>query len=1073
MAQKTFSFRLSADGFGQFSADLRAIAGQGGDAERVIQTLTRSSPQLASAMDAAQAKVTGAANALRDVKEKGADAPGVMQRLAAATQNAQGPVGSLASAFLTGGVFGVGIKAGTLALEKLTETLKQAVVAIPEAGDAYKLISARLEAATGTATLATAVYEKLLLVSRQTGISVQDSAESFTRFAVAAKDVGATSDQVVQLVAGIQKFGIISGLSTTELVNGTRQLAQGLAAGRLQGQDLRATLEDMPQLGAALAAQLGTSIGNLRKMGEEGRLTADTVFPALLRVVQDVDKQFEKMPSNIARSQKAAAAAGEQFLAQLDRAWDISGKIAANFDQVARAMDAWRQFLGFRTATEQQTKALSDLATLDARIAFTKRNLNDLRFTSVFQDSEKDPAVQTVKREVDALVAQRAAISATLITEVQGQIDKVSAEQEQAQTRRATATKSRLTEETEKLRDALDQRYKLQKEHEERIKTLTESKGAGAIDPAEFTRLKDLADKSYSDAIAKLAGSGHDPDFGLGNKDVQSILDRITEHQEAAARQIETALDPAAAAAAKLREEIEKLNAAQDLYARTIDREGGPLGLSPERVSALTDTAYKNFYGTLEKIDDKAKSSTQSFDQFFARATSGFEDAIASGKKFSDVLQGLERDLARLIMREAVTGPLTSALAGAGGIKGLLGSAFNAFFGPGVGPASGSFSLGAGVSTPYVGSIGGPGIGTLGSIVPFANGGIMTSRGALPLHRYAGGGVADRPQLALYGEGDRPEAYVPLPDGRRIPVAMQGGGATTIVQGDTHVHVAEGSAKAPQIVHLVRETVMEQLTNVLAAGGNAAPAAGAIHVGTLGRVAAFADGGIMTEHGPLPLRRYAGGGVADRPQLAMFGEGDRPEAYVPLPDGRRIPVAMQGAGATTIVQGDTHVHLADRDGSAPQIVDLVRETVREQLTNVLAAGGNAAPAAGAIHVGTLGRVAAFADGGIMTSRGALPLHRYAGGGVADRPQLAMFGEGDRPEAYVPLPDGRRIPVAMQGGGGLTIVQGDTNVHVANSSSSPEQIAQMVSMASARSRAELLAEIERGGTVARQVGRRRG
>ena len=50
----------------------------------------------------------------------------------------------------------------------------------------------------------------------------------------------------------------------------------------------------------------------------------------------------------------------------------------------------------------------------------------------------------------------------------------------------------------------------------------------------------------------------------------------------------------------------------------------------------------------------------------------------------------------------------------------------------------------------------------------------------------------------------------------------------------------------------------------------------------------------MTSAGPLPLNTYAGGGVANRPQLALFGEGRTPEAYVPLPDGKRIPVAMQG-----------------------------------------------------------------------------------------------------------------------------------------------------------------------------------
>jgi lambda family phage tail tape measure protein len=58
---------------------------------------------------------------------------------------------------------------------------------------------------------------------------------------------------------------------------------------------------------------------------------------------------------------------------------------------------------------------------------------------------------------------------------------------------------------------------------------------------------------------------------------------------------------------------------------------------------------------------------------------------------------------------------------------------------------------------------------------------------------------------------------------------------------------------------------------------------------------AFADGGVMTGTGPLPLKAYATGGVARSPQVAVFGEGSMPEAFVPLPDGRRIPVAMQGA----------------------------------------------------------------------------------------------------------------------------------------------------------------------------------
>lgn len=61
--------------------------------------------------------------------------------------------------------------------------------------------------------------------------------------------------------------------------------------------------------------------------------------------------------------------------------------------------------------------------------------------------------------------------------------------------------------------------------------------------------------------------------------------------------------------------------------------------------------------------------------------------------------------------------------------------------------------------------------------------------------------------------------------------------------------------------------------------------------------------------------------------------------------------------------------------------------------------------------------AVYANGGIHTSSGSVPLKKYATGGIANSPQLAMFGEGRLPEAYVPLPDGRRIPVAMKGTSG--------------------------------------------------------
>jgi hypothetical protein len=42
----------------------------------------------------------------------------------------------------------------------------------------------------------------------------------------------------------------------------------------------------------------------------------------------------------------------------------------------------------------------------------------------------------------------------------------------------------------------------------------------------------------------------------------------------------------------------------------------------------------------------------------------------------------------------------------------------------------------------------------------------------------------------------------------------------------------------------------------------------------------------------MKLRTYSGGGIANSPQVAMYGEGSGPEAYVPLKSGA-IPVSLR------------------------------------------------------------------------------------------------------------------------------------------------------------------------------------
>ena len=103
-------------------------------------------------------------------------------------------------------------------------------------------------------------------------------------------------------------------------------------------------------------------------------------------------------------------------------------------------------------------------------------------------------------------------------------------------------------------------------------------------------------------------------------------------------------------------------------------------------------------------------------------------------------------------------------------------------------------------------------------------------------------------------------------------------------------------------------------------------------------------------------------------------------------------------------------------------------------------------------VGSHMPVSAFANGGVM---GGLPVHQYAIGGIARTPQLAVFGEGRGAEAFVPLPDGKSIPVKMDGS------SGPISVNLTVASLDPRTAADVVLAQMPKIRKELAAALREG------------
>jgi len=608
--------------------------------------------------------------ALEQIESASAKGQPAMRGLASASDAAVRSFGALGNSLgSTGSAFvSVAGRAGgaAAAIAAVAVGAAAAGSAIARAGDQATESLARLQAATGSFGAAEKVYQNLYALSQQTGVAISESANAFARFAIAAREIGATNDQVLALVRTVQQAGIIAGASTAETSATVMQLGQALASGRLQGDELRSVLENMPTLAEALARELGASVGELRKMGEAGKLTADVVMPALIRAGQSLNAEFEKMPPTMGRAFSILGEAMSRFAGDLDRALGLSQGIARAAQAAAAAVNQGRVAVGLGTSMEQASagydRSRDRLAVLDQQIAnaeaalaetampggtrgIMRRNLENLR-------TEREAAL----RELQTFITRRS------------QLEREAQEAGEAETytagQRAIIAGRRADQvRLEELYKALDKERGVRAEHAERVQQIDALAARGAIEGEEASRLRAAADKDRDEALARLADR---------TETTRAATERLTEAERAYQRLVErgtSLVEGAATEQEKYAEQVKALDAAlaaaritQDQYNRTLSQLD-PAARAAREASARAEQEAQQFA-------ERSRNALASIgENALDRIGNGLVNAFAAGKRAAidfgsiarQVVASVVTDMAKL----AIVNPLVNEVFGA------------------------------------------------------------------------------------------------------------------------------------------------------------------------------------------------------------------------------------------------------------------------------------------------------------------------------------------------------------------------------------------------------------------------
>ncbi|QIU89394.1 tape measure protein [Yokenella regensburgei] len=205
-----------------------------------------------------------------------------------------------------------------------------------KAADAVSQLQSRIARLSPDLSTAKQTFSDLADIASATGAGLRDTAKLWETLTASLKDAGATNEQVLNLTETLQKIGRIGGSSAEEMANALRQFGQSIASGVIRAEEFNSILEQMPELARQIAAGLGVSMGQLRQMMLEGKLTAEDALNAIQSRTGDVNAEFAKLPRTMDQATGSLEISFAKLVGSINEATGATSLAVEMIDNLAR-----------------------------------------------------------------------------------------------------------------------------------------------------------------------------------------------------------------------------------------------------------------------------------------------------------------------------------------------------------------------------------------------------------------------------------------------------------------------------------------------------------------------------------------------------------------------------------------------------------------------------------------------------------------------------------------------------------------------------------------------------------------
>ena len=265
----------------------------------------------------------------------------------------------------------------------------QAVGSVIKTSDQLAANEARLALMVKEGETVDQLSDKIYSAAMRSRASYFDLADAVSKVGIQAGNLFDNNDQMVRFMETFSKMAVISKSTTQQTNAAMTQLIQALSFGQLRGDELKSILENMPMVAQVIADEMTragvaaedlpeklrhiaddgkVTADEIRALGYEGQISAETVVNAMLNGSKKIDKMAKGMTwtwNQVWTAFKNAAlraftpvlkginklietdrfkrfvtwcdTAMNRISAAITRIWDVAGPVlAAIFDAIAR-----------------------------------------------------------------------------------------------------------------------------------------------------------------------------------------------------------------------------------------------------------------------------------------------------------------------------------------------------------------------------------------------------------------------------------------------------------------------------------------------------------------------------------------------------------------------------------------------------------------------------------------------------------------------------------------------------------------------------------------------------------------